>query len=145
MSFDEVRPIISGIVGGALAVALSAALSRWIPKAFRGKSANELLREFRTPIKVTNWLSTFGLLSAIVLYGWAGFSSHDWHPVGLGFGLMLSTPLVVLPLSAILYKQSPTDAVVAYCISQKMPIALMLMLLMSGIPLLLFSTWGLLA
>jgi hypothetical protein len=144
MSIDDVRPIISGLVGGALAVALSAALSRRIPKAFRGKSANALLREFRTPIKVANWLCLLGLLSAIVLYRWAEFSSHDWRPLGLGFGLMLSTPLVVLPLSALLTKRAPSEAVVAYCLSQKMPVTLMLVLLVSGIPLLLFSAWSLL-
>lgn len=144
MSFDDVRPIISGLIGGALAVALSAALSGWIPKVFRGKSANTLLREFRTPIKVTNRLSFLGMLSAIVLYRWAEFSSHDWRPLGLGFGLMLSTPLVVLPLSALISKREPSEAVVAYCLSHKLPVGLMLVLLVSGVPLLIFSAWSLL-
>lgn len=145
MSIDDVRPIISGIVGGMLAICLSALLSRWIPKAFRQKSADFLLREFRIAIKVTNLLSLLGLLSPIILYRWADFSNHDLRPLGLGFGLMLSTPLVVMPLWAILSSRAPSEAVVAYCISQKLPVTLMLMLLIPGVPLLLFSVWSLLA
>jgi hypothetical protein len=136
-------PIISGVIGGALAVALSAALRRWIPKSFRGKSADKLLRDFRTPIRVTNGLSFAGLLSSLALYQWAGFSSHDWRPLSLGFGLMLSTPLAAMPIFALIARRSPTEAIVAYCLSQKMPVAVILVLMVLGLPLLVLAVWNL--
>jgi hypothetical protein len=61
MSFEEFRPILSGIVAAVCALVLSYALSRWIPRGFNNKSAETLVRENRVPIRVANGLFIVGI------------------------------------------------------------------------------------
>lgn len=142
MTFDDVRPILSGLVGGAAAVGLAAYFSGRMPKSFRGKSIERLLEENRFPIKVANTLGLIGILGALAMYQLLDYAHNDWRPLALGFGFAFSAPLVWLPLSAVIASRNPGEALVAYSHSQKTPVQILLPLLALGIPLLVLAIWG---
>jgi hypothetical protein len=144
MSFDDIRPILSGLIGGVIAIALGCALSRWMPKSFQGKSADQLLRENRFAIKMANILSLIGIFGALALYQWGDFARNDWRPLALGFGFAFSVPFVSLPLSALVTKRHTSEAFVAYALSKKVPVPVLFTLLSLGIPLLFLAVWSLL-
>ena len=139
MSLDDLRPILSGLVGGLVAVWLSRRLSRWIPDALHGKSAQLLTAENRLSIWLANAGSALGLLAALSLYQWGGFPDNDWRPLGLGFGFALASPLAVLPLAALSQGRGVKECLVAYAISQGIPVPVIYGLLMLGVPLLAIS------
>lgn len=62
------RPIFSGLIGAVIAGWFLARLSRWVPVASQGKSAEALLAENRTRIYVANTLFILGIMSAILIY-----------------------------------------------------------------------------
>ena len=97
MSLDDLRPILSGLAGSVVAVWLSHKLARWIPSSLNGKSAELLVRQNRAAIWCANTLSAMGLVGAVALYQWAGFSNNDWRPLGLGFGFAFTAPLLIVP------------------------------------------------
>jgi hypothetical protein len=143
MSFDELRPILSGLIGGALVIALSSSLAKWVPKSFQGKSADQLLLENRSAIRCADILSSIGMLGAFALYQWGGFSWNDWRPLALGFGLTFSAPVIALPLYAIAVRRRAIEVFIAYAQAKKMPLPMLFTLCPLGIPLLLFSMWKL--
>jgi hypothetical protein len=60
------------------------------------------------------------------------FSSNDWRGFGLGAGFAFTAPLIVLPISAILARCDPREALVAFAISQKTPMLALYLLLIAG-------------
>jgi hypothetical protein len=139
VTFDDIRPILSGLAGGAIALWLSHRLSRWIPVALNGKSAPALTAEHRTTIRLANALSFAGILGAIVLYTSGVFRDNDWRPLGVGVGLTLTAPLMVLPIASALLGRSVKECLVAYAIDQRMPVPVIYGVLILGVPLLIFS------
>ena len=114
MLLDDLRPILSGLAGGAIAVWLSHRLSRLIPATLNGKSAQQLTREHRAAVRLANIASFAGLLGALALYQWGEFSRNDWRPLGLGFGFALAAPLAILPIVALLRRQSVRECMVSW-------------------------------
>ncbi len=139
MSFDDLRPVLSGIAGGAVAVWLGHRLSRWIPASLNGKTQERLLQEHRIAILVANVLAAAGFLGALSLYQWGGFARNDWRPIGLGFGLALTAPLIAVPAVSWIIGRSVSEGLVSYAVSQRMPIAVIYGLLLLGVPLLFVS------
>lgn len=142
--FEEVRPILSGLIGGMLAVALGRSLSRWLPKSFRAKSSDLLLRENLTAIRVANGLFILGIFGALALYKWAGFAHNDWRPAALGFGFAFSSPLVFLLLSAVNSSRDPREALVAFAIAQKIPLPALAVLFAAGVFVFFVGIWSVL-
>jgi hypothetical protein len=119
---DTLRPIVSGLVGAAISGWLLTRLSKWVPVASGGKSAETLLVENRTRIYGANTLFFLGILSAIVMYQKGYFPRNDWRPAALGFGFGCVAPVVFLYLSTFSAGISRTqEAFVAYSISQEAP------------------------
>jgi hypothetical protein len=139
MTFDDIRPIFSGLAGGVFALWLSRRLSRWIPTALNGTSAPVLVSEHRTAIRLANTLSIASFVGAIALYQSGVYRNNDWRPLGLGFGLALTGPLILLPIVAMLRRLSVKECLVAYAIDQRMPIPVICGVLIVGVPLLIIS------
>lgn len=135
VNFDDIRPVFSGLVGGAIAVWLSNRLSRWMPSALDGKSAQALVDENRSAIRFANFASLFGILGVLVLYQLGGFAHNDWRPLALGLGFAFAAPLLVLPIVALATRTNIRHCMVAYAISQGMPVAVIYGLLVLGLPL----------
>jgi len=142
MAFEDFRPILSGLVGGAVAVWLSSVLAGRMPISFRGKSIDRMAQENRSAIKVVNLLGLVGIFGALALYQFLNFAHNDWRPLALGFGFAFSAPLIWLPLSAVAANRHPAEALIAYAHQQKMPATILLPLLALGLPTLIFAIWG---
>lgn len=139
MTLDDIRPIFSGLAGGAIAVWLCHRLSRWIPSALEGKSAQVLVQENRVAIRIADVASFLGIMGALALYHVGGFAHNDWRPLGLGFGFAFVSPLAVLPIVAMLSRNSVRHCLVAYAVSKGMPVMIIYGLLVLGVPLFLAS------
>ena len=135
----EHSPVVSGVIGGLIAMGLAWLWSGWLPKGQNGKSADTLKLQYRTEVWLANAATGAGILGALAMYFWGGYASNDWRPLALGFGFAFSAPLVVLPLVASFRGGKASEAFTAYALAQKTPPALLFPLLALGIAALLFA------
>lgn len=136
MSFDNIRPILSGLIGALLAIALSYFLARWVPAIFRGKSAATLAQDYRVAIRLANATFVAGILAALTVHQWLAVPRSDWRPLSIGFGLTLLSPLMTLPIAAFVTHDNAREAFVAYAINQKLPPLVICLICGMGFPLL---------
>lgn len=129
-------PATCGVVGGALATWLCSAWSKWVPTVCNRKTSYTLLRQNRIAIFLANLMFFVGLAVAILLYVRGYFPSNDWRGFGLGAGFAFTSPLIVLPLTAVLSGRDPREALVAFAISQRTPLLALYLLLVAGAVLL---------
>jgi hypothetical protein len=132
MDIASLRPILSGIVGGLLAIALCTAWARWVPRVCNYKRAETLLRQNRSAIWTVNALFFAGIGFALWLYGSEQMARTDWRGLGLGFGIGCASVFIVLPLFALAGGRNPKEAFVAYAIAQRTPVFVLYSLLVAG-------------
>lgn len=137
-------PILSALLGGALAWWLGRVCARWLPRVINGKSAPTLLRENRTVVRGANGVFMASLLATLLLYGLGVFDRYDWRGAGLGFGMALTGPLLVLLVTATFRRRPVTEILAAYALSQKTPITALAGLFGFGVVLFLLSLWHIL-
>jgi hypothetical protein len=135
----EHSPVVSGVIGGLVAMGLAWIWSGWLPKGQNGKSAETLKFQYRTEVWLANAATGAGILGALAMYFWGGYASDDWRPIALGFGFAFSAPLAVLPIVASFRGGKANEAFTAYALAQKTPPVLLFPLLALGIPALLFA------
>ena len=135
MELAELRPILSGLVGGLVAAALGVWWARWLPRERNGKDPGILKLQYRSAIWLSNAAFLAGIFGAIAMYQWGGFASNDWRPMALGAGVAFCAPLIILPAVAMLRRCSPREAYHAYALSQRVPVVVLYPLLALGIPL----------
>ncbi|WP_377154432.1 hypothetical protein ACFJIX_20760 [Roseateles sp. UC29_93] len=123
--FETLRPVISGVLGGAAAMVFCAAVARWVPTVSNGKNAATLVRENRVAILVCNAIIFSGLLVGIGLYQTGIFAHNDWRGLALSVGGGSALGLLTLPLQALAARRNPREAYVAYAISQRTPIVVL--------------------
>ena len=133
MDTVSLGPVVSGLVGGVLAMLLCGAWSRWVPDVCNRKSASVLLRQNRAAIWTVNGLFFAGIGLALWLYNIGYFSRTDWRGLGFGVGIGCASVFLVLPLFALAGGRSPKEAFVAYAISQKAPIVVLYAILVVGV------------
>lgn len=139
MEFDEIRPIITGTLGGLVAIVLGNLWLKRAPRTFNGKSREWLTATYRHAIFVANALLATGAGIGIALYPIAGFANSDWKPLGLGFGGGCLAALLALSIIPLLTRGSPRDAYAAYAISQRTPQIILYPILILGITLFFFA------
>ena len=133
MDADVFRPILSGLIGAVISGWLLSRLSRWVPVASAGKTAETLLAENRTRIYTANTVSFLSIVSAIVMYKSGYVRGNDWRPAALGYGFGCVAPVLFLYLSTVGGGARRTqEAFVAYAISQKTPPVVLYGLLFVG-------------
>jgi hypothetical protein len=135
----EHGPVVSGIIGGLVAMGLAWLWSGWLPKGQNGKSAETLKFQYRIEVWLANAATGAGILGALAMYFWGGYASNDWRPFALGFGFAFSAPLLVLPLVAGVRGGKASEAFTAYALAQKTPPLILFPLLALGIPALLLA------
>jgi hypothetical protein len=135
----EHSPVVSGVIGGLIAMGLAWLWSGWLPKGQNGKSAETLKFQYRTEVWLANAATGAGILGALAMYIWGGYASNDWRPFALGFGFAFSAPLAVIPLVASFRGGKASEAFTAYALAQKTPPVLLFPLLALGVPALLFA------
>ncbi len=124
MSFETIRPFLSGIIGAMIAGWLTTKWARWVSAGVGRKGREHLLQEHKVTLRVANVLSLSGLLVALPCY-WSGWlSDHDWRGLGLGAGLMAFLPIGYITLvSASRGSEMIKECLVTYAISQRIPTA----------------------
>jgi hypothetical protein len=136
MELIELRPVLSGLIGGLVATALGVWWARWLPRGRDGKGPSILKLQYRAAIWMSNSVFLAGILGSLAMYRWGGFASNDWRPMALGAGVALCAPLVILPAAAMLQRYSVREAYVAYALSQGTPVVVLYPLLALGVPVL---------
>ena len=121
MAYEILRPILSGLLGAVIAVCLGRTWSRWVPAECAKKSAATLKKENRLGIIVANCLFFAGLFGAFLLYQRGYFARNDLRPLGLGFGIASTAPLLWLCAYARLTGRRVEEVFVAYSISEQTP------------------------
>lgn len=127
MDFDTLRPILSGLVGAAVAVWLAKKWKRFLPAARNPSKQAQLVRMYRFTTRCNNFLFGAGLVVPLGLYLSGVAADTDWRPAALGLGsagvgialVMASAPLVIRGGNA-------ADAFRAYAIAQKSPVIALL-------------------
>jgi hypothetical protein len=122
MDFDSIRPVISGLVGGAIATWLTFRWARRLPKTYNSKSRETLSRQHRIAIGVANALFLAGLFFGVALYQIGNFASTDHRPLLWGFGLASVLPLLALGLVSLISGRDVREAYVAFSWGQGTPL-----------------------
>lgn len=126
MDFESVRPIISGIVGGVISLWLIGRLGKGIPRSFGAKGAEELVQENKTKIIVSNVLFFANIAGGFLLYHYGYFERDDWRGLALAFGSATISPVVFLLFASIgSGNRQIKEALLAYAISQRVPLAIL--------------------
>ena len=122
MSFSEIRPLLSAMIGIAIAGWLKVKWARWVPAMVGTKGREQLLKEHRRSIWVANLLAFVGLFSGLLSFKSGWLNASDWRGLGLGIGLMCLLPLACLAAAnAGGGCAAIKECMVAYAISQKTP------------------------
>jgi hypothetical protein len=121
VQFEDIRPVLSGIAGGLVAMGLYRLWAKWLPKGINGKPTEALRLQYRSEVWLANIAVGVGILGGLALYYSGRYASTDWRPLALGLGFSFSAPLVVLPLVALLRGGHPREAYTAYALAQKTP------------------------
>ncbi|MBP1475393.1 hypothetical protein J7I44_13855 [Frateuria sp. MAH-13] len=122
MEFDSIRPILSGLTGGAIATWLLSRWARSLPRGYRSKSREQLLREHRVAVYAANGLFMAGILLSLAMYKLGGYASNDPWPLAMGFGAASAAPLLALAIIPALTGRSIREAYVAFAWGQGSPI-----------------------
>ncbi|WP_395009176.1 hypothetical protein [Undibacterium sp.] len=133
MEFGELRPILSGLIGGLIAMWLSILLARWLPEVCNGKSVKTLVLEYRYAIWFANFLLALGFVGTLALWMSETIGSDDWRAAGLGIGGGCVAILIGLALFGIVRRSPLKEVYVAYAVSQKTPVFLIYGILFSGV------------
>jgi hypothetical protein len=141
MDFDSIRPILSGIAGGAVAVWLGRAWAHRMPTQRGAKSAAMLLRENGVPIRAANCAAAGILLASLLLYQTGVFARNDWRGLGLGLGGAFTAPLVLLAVWSLCTGRRASEVFAAYALSQKTPPAILFILQALGAIALVYTAY----
>jgi hypothetical protein len=126
MELEAIRPVISGLIGGAISVWLLGRLAKSVPDTGGIKGADELVRENKTKILVSNILFFATLVGGVALYHFGYFERNDWRGLLLVFGIATVAPVLFLFFSSVAGgAQRVKEAYVAYAVAQRVPLGVL--------------------
>lgn len=126
MELESIRPVISGLVGGTISVWLLRRLAKSVPDTCGIKGADELVRENKSKILISNILFFAVLVGGVALYHFGYFARNDWRGLLLVFGTATVVPVLFLFFSSIAGgAQRVKEAYVAYAIAQRAPLGIL--------------------
>jgi hypothetical protein len=132
MSQNVIIPILSAIVGTAIAWWLKTKWARWMPVHLGTKDKEHLLKQYGRSIKVAHRLTVLGFCCGAFPYFTGWMNKYDWRGLGLAFGLSCFLPLAYfVATNAKKGDNAIRESLIAYAMWQKTP------------PRLLFSLMGL--
>jgi len=134
-------PILSAIVGTAIAWWLKTKWAKWLPVHFGAKDKNRLLEQYGPGIRVAHRLTVLGFCAGAFPYfiGWLG--DHDWRGLGVAFGLACFLPLAYFAVTNARHgKEAIRESLIAYAMWQKTPPSLLFTLMGLGCVVGLVST-----
>lgn len=127
MDFDHIRPILSGLIGAAVATWLARKWKRFLPAADSPSRQAHLLQMYKRTTRCANCLLGAGLLIPLCLYVSGVAANNDWRPLALGMGgAGVGIALVMAAAPLVVRGGKPADAFGAYSIAQKSPVIALL-------------------
>lgn len=128
MDFDTIRPFVSGLIGATIAGWLAVKVAGRLPYAKNTAKQRALVDEERLTIRYANIGAGIGLGIGLMFYFGGFLDRNDWRGIGVGGGLMGLLPLLVI-VGRNLHGgiQSIKNGFVAFAISQKTPVFLLLL------------------
>jgi uncharacterized iron-regulated membrane protein len=132
MDFQHLRPILSGLVGGAIAVGLGMWWQRRQPVALRA-ARQRVFDNHKVEVYLASFLFFAGLMAGLSLHLYAGFKNTDWIPLGLGFGGGLTAAALTLVILPLLAGRSVRQAFIAFAESEQVPPVLIYTVFVAGV------------
>ena len=130
MDFDSIRPIISGLIGGVIAIWLGAKCARYLPHSKSVLKQEALVSSQRKVIRRANIGVGVSIFVGPILYFGGILDSQDWRGLGLMAGLAALLPLLIIVVSNF---RGGTDGIQsglnAFALSQKIPTPVLFYLL----------------
>jgi hypothetical protein len=121
MDIDLIRPLLSGLVGAAIAVWLTSRWEKTLPTSLAGTSNEDLLRQYKLPILIAHILFFTGIAIGLAMYKVGGYADTDMTPLLVGFGFSGFMPILALVAVPLLLRKSPVEALYAFSVGQKTP------------------------
>jgi len=143
MELESYRPVITGLVGGLIAMWLTSRWAKTLPQTFAGKANDQLLREHRWAVWLANALVLVGLGVALVMYKLGGYPGTDLTPILLGFGLAGAMPVLALLAVPLARGQRPAEAFYAFSVGHHTPMGVTYGILAVGAVMLPFGLYRL--
>lgn len=126
MDLESIRPVISGLIGGAISVWLLRRLAKSVPETCGTKGTDELVQENKSRIVVSNILFFASLVGGVALYHFGYFERKDWRGLLLVFGIATVAPVLFLFVSSVAGGvQRVKEAYVAYAVAQRVPLGVL--------------------
>jgi hypothetical protein len=128
------RPILSGLIGAAIAVWFLRKISRWVPTTCNGRPIAEIMHKHRWKVRCANAVGFSALLGGVVLYKLEVFADNDWRGLGLAFGAACVLPALILILTSVHEgREAIREALVSYAVGQDTPPPLLNGIMAAGI------------
>ena len=134
MQLETIRPIITGAIGGLLSLWLMKRWARHVPDAYKEKSEEQLLSEYRANIVAANVLFIGTILIGVYLFKAGHIPSTSWRHLFLVLGVAILAPLVALLLPALGKRRiQAVEAVTAFAIAQRTPLPILAIVVLAGV------------
>jgi hypothetical protein len=142
MDISALRPVLSGLIGAAIAVWALRKVAKWVPTTCGGRPISEVTYKHRWKVRSANTVGFAALLGGVALYKFDVFPNNDWHGLGLAFGAACMLPALILTVTSILEgPDAIRESFVAYAVGQDTPPALLNGIMAAGI-IVFFVTVG---
>jgi hypothetical protein len=138
MDFQHLRPILSGLVGGLVAIGVGMWWQRRQPEKLR-RSRQLIFESHKVAVYLASFLCFAGLIAGLSLYQYAGFKNTDWVPLGLGFGGGVTAATLTLVILPLLTGRSVRQAFIAFAESEQAPPVLIYAILALGVLLFVWT------
>jgi hypothetical protein len=135
MDFQDLRPILSGVIGGAIAIGVGVWWQRRQPEDLR-RARQAIFENHKIAVYLASFLCFAGIVAGLMLYQYAGFKNTDLAPLGLGFGGGLTAATLTLVILPSITGRSVRQAFIAFAESEQVPPVLIYAIL--GLGVLLF-------
>lgn len=134
MQLETIRPIITGAIGGLFSLWLMKRWARYVPDAYKEKSEEQLLSEYRANIVAANVLFIGTILIGVYLFKAGHIPSTSWRHLFLVLGVAILAPFVALLLPTMGKGRSPAvEAVTAFSIAQRTPLRVFAVVVLAGV------------
>lgn len=144
MELETIRPIVTGAIGGLLSLWLIKRWAPYVPHAYKDKSAEQLVTEYRASIVVANVLFFGTILIGVYLFKAGHMPSTSWRHLFLVVGVAILAPLAALLLPTMGKGRSQAvEAVTAFAIAERTPLPVLAAIALAGVVCLASALGGL--
>jgi len=126
MDFDTIRPIISGLIGAAIAGWFAVRWTKRLPHANNRSTQRKLTKNQKGVVRAANIGAGIGIATGLIFYFGGFMDDRDWRGLGLAMGLMALLPMLVIIIGNFTGgSRQIREGFAAYALAQKTPSAIL--------------------